>query len=95
MYSAHFLKKWKRIQFYSFSPLTRMQSGIIKMKSDKGFGFIRPDNGQEDVFFHVSGVAGGGTVFDSLERDQAVTFDTEVGKKEKLQAINITPAAAE
>ena len=41
--------------------------------TDRGFGFIRPENGSEDVFFHRSGLAGG-TDFDQLQQGDRVTF---------------------
>jgi cold shock protein len=33
-----------------------MPKGTIKLKDDKGFGFIKPDAGGEDIFFHVTSV---------------------------------------
>jgi len=47
---------------------------IIRLIRDRGFGFIRTDNGQE-VFFHATGVPAGN--FDGLQEGQAVTFDKE------------------
>jgi cold shock protein len=44
--------------------------------SDKGFGFIAPDGGAEDVFVHHSETQGGG--FRSLEENQRVQF--EIGR---------------
>ncbi|HLD64029.1 MAG TPA: cold shock domain-containing protein [Candidatus Peribacteraceae bacterium] len=54
-----------------------MPTGTIKRKTDKGFGFIAME-GSPDVFFHSSACNGN---FDSLEVDQAVTFDLEKGEK--------------
>lgn len=51
-----------------------MQGLINKVNADRGFGFIRPESG-EDVFFHSSAVADGG--FAQLREGQTVTFDTE------------------
>ena len=51
-----------------------MNKGIVKwFNSQKGFGFIQPENGGRDVFVHVSAVerAGIGT----LNEGQSVTFD--------------------
>ena len=51
-----------------------MNKGIVKwFNSQKGFGFIQPENGGQDVFVHVSAVerAGIGT----LNEGQSVTFD--------------------
>ena len=69
-----------------------MQSGIVKMINPTGgFGFIKLDNEQKEIFFHVTAVNGGDEVFKSL-RDQKVTFDVEEGRK-GLQAVNVSLAA--
>ncbi len=51
-----------------------MQGLVKKLNSERGFGFIRGDGG-EDVFFHNSSVADGG--FAQLREGQQVTFETE------------------
>ena len=53
----------------------------------KGFGFIAPQGGGEDVFVHFSAVTGDG--FRSLAEGQEVKFETEKGPK-GLQARNVT-----
>ena len=55
-----------------------MPHGKIKMyNEDKGFGFIRPDDGSNDVFFHVSSLREG----DEVTVGKAVTFETGVDPK--------------
>ena len=54
----------------------------------KGFGFITPDAGGEDVFAHFSAISSSG--FRSLQENQKVTFDIVQGPKGK-QASNIQP----
>ena len=50
-----------------------MTQGTIKsIRDDRGFGFIAPDGGNQDVFFHSSSVEGG--TFDSLREGQRVQF---------------------
>ena len=54
-----------------------MESGKIKwFNPEKGFGFIRPDDGGEDIFLHISVVEEAGIA--SLEPNQKVTFNVEV-----------------
>ncbi len=49
------------------------QGTIARVIADRGFGFIKPEDGQEDIFFHHSSVANGG--FDYLREGQAVEYD--------------------
>jgi len=67
-----------------------MATGIVKWFNDsKGFGFIQPDDGGEDLFAHFSAIQSNG--FKSLREAQQVTFDVTTGPKGK-QAANIRPA---
>ncbi len=64
-----------------------MATGTVKWFNDsKGFGFITPDGGGEDVFAHFSAIQTKG--FKSLKEGQRVTFDVTDGPKGK-QAANI------
>ena len=66
-----------------------MQTGTGKWFNDvKGFGFITPDEGGEDLFAHYSEVQGSG--FKSLKENQKVSFEVKQGPKGK-QAANIQP----
>ena len=56
----------------------------------KGFGFITPDGGGEDLFAHFSAINMSG--FKSLKEGQKVTFDITDGNKGKKQASNIQAA---
>jgi cold shock CspA family protein len=66
-----------------------MATGTVKWFNDaKGFGFIQPDDGSEDLFAHFSEVQSAG--FKTLQENQKVSFDVTQGKKGK-QASNIQP----
>jgi len=54
-----------------------MPKGKVKwFNSDKGYGFITPDEGGKDLFFHISNMK-----VETLENDQEVLFEVIEGKK--------------
>lgn len=60
-----------------------MQEGTVKFFNEtKGFGFITPANGGEDVFVHSSGLT------DNIREKDKVQFETERGKK-GINAVNV------
>lgn len=66
-----------------------MNTGTVKwFNASKGFGFISPDGGGDDVFVHFSAITGGG--YRELTEGQKVQFETTSGAKGP-QATNVTP----
>lgn len=53
--------------------------GSIVRKRDEGYGFIKPEEGDKDVFFHASALVD--IDFDSLNEGDVVTFEMEEGPK--------------
>ena len=54
-------------------------NGIVKTKTDKGYGFISRDGEEKDLFFHSSDLEG--VTFDELQEGASVTFDLVEGDK--------------
>lgn len=65
--------------------------GTIIRKRDEGYGFIKPEEGEKDVFFHASAIAEG--TFDDFNEGDTVTFEVEEGPKGPAAA-NVAKAAA-
>jgi len=58
------------------------QQGTVKFfNADKGYGFIKPDDGGRDIFVHVTAVEQAG--LQSLNEGQRITFEIEPDKKGK------------
>ena len=69
-----------------------MTSGTVKWFSDqKGYGFIAPEDGSQDLLVHYSAIEGEG--FRTLHEGQAVDFETGDGRKGP-EARNVRVVAA-
>lgn len=65
-----------------------MPTGTVKwFNPDKGFGFITPDEGGDDVFVHFSEIQGTG--FKSLDEGARVEYEVRPGRDGKQQAANV------
>ncbi|WP_424964379.1 cold-shock protein [Ekhidna sp.] len=60
-----------------------MQEGKVKFfNTEKGYGFITPNDSSDDVFVHVNGL------IDEIRENDMVQFETEQGRK-GLNAVNV------
>ncbi len=65
-----------------------MSVGTVKwFNTQKGFGFIQPDDGSKDVFVHISAVER--SSLGTLSEGQKLSFDLERGQQGKTSAINL------
>ena len=61
-----------------------MKEGTVKFfNTEKGFGFITPNDSDEDIFVHISGLV------DEIRENDKVQYETEEGRK-GLNAVNVT-----
>jgi CspA family cold shock protein len=68
-----------------------MTTGTVKwFSSEKGYGFITPDDGSADVFVHFSAIAGEG--YKNLDEGQKVEFEVTQGQKGP-QAASVKPVS--
>jgi cold shock protein len=65
------------------------QTGVVKFfNTERGYGFIKPDDGARDVFVHITAVEQAG--MKSLNEGQRISFDVEPDKKGKgPKAVNL------
>jgi cold shock protein len=68
-----------------------MTIGTVKwFNSQKGYGFIQPEDGSKDVFVHISAVERAGLC--NLHEGQKVSFELERGQQGKTSAVNLQQA---
>jgi CspA family cold shock protein len=67
------------------------KTGTVKFfNTDKGYGFIQPDDGSPDSFVHITAVQAAG--MNTLEKDQRLSFELERGRNGKESAVNLSAA---
>jgi CspA family cold shock protein len=72
--------KYSHKQEHLIQENIHMETGIVKwFSSEKGYGFITPDNGGTDLFVHHSEIQMDG--YASLDEGQKVTFEIGSGQK--------------
>ena len=68
-----------------------MATGTVKwFNAQKGYGFIQPTTGGNDVFVHISAVERAG--MDVLAEGQKVSYELETGQRGRVSAVNLRPA---
>mgnify|MGYP001028705407 CR=1 FL=1 len=68
-----------------------MPIGTVKFfNTDKGYGFIQPDDGGNDAFVHISAVQSAG--LQTLDREQRVSYELEQDRRGKTSAVNLQNA---
>ena len=68
-----------------------MAIGTVKFfNTEKGYGFIQPDDGGQDSFVHISAVQAAG--MHTLEKDQRLSYEVETGRNGKASAVNLAAA---
>jgi CspA family cold shock protein len=65
-----------------------MSTGTVKwFNAQKGYGFIQPDEGDKDVFVHISAVERAG--LGRLDEGQKLSYELERGQQGKVSAVNL------
>lgn len=73
--------------YAEYAQMSTQQRGVIRTwKDDKGFGFITPDSGGGDIFFHVKEVVGRHT---RPTEHMVVFFNVKRDEQQRLQAVNV------
>jgi len=68
-----------------------MPIGTVKFfNSDKGYGFIAPEDGGNDAFVHITAVERAG--MSTLDKDQRVSYELEQDRRGKMSAVNLQSA---
>ena len=67
------------------------KTGTVKFfNTDKGYGFIQPDDGSDDSFVHISAVQAAG--MHTLQKEQRLSYEIEQGRNGKKSAVNLQEA---
>ncbi|MCG3142265.1 MAG: Cold shock-like protein CspC [Anaerolineae bacterium] len=72
--------------------MARQQGTVKWFNNSKGYGFIAPESGGNDLFVHYSAIQDANGGYRSLNEGERVEFDVEEGQK-GLQATNVTRAS--
>ncbi len=64
-----------------------MKTGIVSKKTDKRFGFITPDGGEKDIFFHANNLEG--VTFEALAEGNKVSYEEDLSGPKGPSAVNV------
>jgi CspA family cold shock protein len=68
-----------------------MPIGTVKFfNTQKGYGFIQPEDGGQDAFVHITAVERAG--MQTLNQNQKVSYELEPDRRGKMSAVNLQPA---
>ncbi len=74
-----------------FEKGAHMPVGTVKFfNSEKGYGFIAPEDGSPDNFVHISAVERAGMT--TLHKEQRVSYELETDRRGKTSAVNLQQA---
>jgi CspA family cold shock protein len=76
--------------FLKGTPMSSKTGTVKFFNTDKGYGFIQPDDGSSDSFVHITAVQAAG--MHSLDKDQRLNYDLERGRNGKESAVNLSAA---
>jgi CspA family cold shock protein len=80
---------WAAVQYGGEEFFPMAQTGVVKFfNGERGYGFVKPDDGGRDVFVHITAVEQAG--LKGLNEGQKISFDVEPDKKGKgPKAVNL------
>src|SRR3974390_2328069 len=82
-------RRWAGRAVWGEEYFAMAQTGVVKFfNTERGYGFVKPDDGGRDVFVHITAVEAAG--LKTLNEGQRISFDVEPDKKGKgPKAVNL------